>query len=163
MSTSTTTGVRLARPHLGGDVLCRIARTIASTPERWGSLVRYDEAERWYTRLRVTDDYEVWLLSWLPGQDTGVHDHGGSAGAFAVARGALVETSYGAGAPVERRYAQGAVRPFGPRHVHAVVNAALEPAVSVHVYAPALRRMNRYAVQDDVLRLVASERAGADW
>ena len=32
-----------------------------------------------------------WLLSWLPGQGTGLHDHGGSAGAFAVVRGTLHE------------------------------------------------------------------------
>ncbi|SES82853.1 hypothetical protein [Geodermatophilus poikilotrophus] len=30
---------------------------------------------------------QVWLLPWLPGQGTGLHDHGGSAGASAVVRG----------------------------------------------------------------------------
>src|SRR3712207_8332217 len=34
---------------------------------------------------------QVWLLSWLPGQGTGLHDHGGSAGALAVVRGTLSE------------------------------------------------------------------------
>jgi hypothetical membrane protein len=35
--------------------------------------------------------HEVWVISWLPGQATGFHDHGGSAGAFAVVWGTLME------------------------------------------------------------------------
>jgi rhodanese-related sulfurtransferase len=37
--------------------------------------------ERWYER---SDTHEVWAISRMPGQGTGFHDHGGSAGAFAV-------------------------------------------------------------------------------
>ncbi|HEY3734587.1 MAG TPA: hypothetical protein VGL63_11790 [Streptosporangiaceae bacterium] len=51
-------------------------------PGSWRGLVRYDPARRWYHRLEITNEYEVWLLSWQPGQGTGFHDHGGSAGAF---------------------------------------------------------------------------------
>jgi Cysteine dioxygenase type I len=32
----------------------------------------------------------VWLICWDIGQDTLLHDHGGSVGAFAVARGSLL-------------------------------------------------------------------------
>lgn len=174
-SVAFATEARHPRAGFGGGspMLARIARTIAATPGRWQSLVRYDESERWYTRLRATDDYEVWLLSWLPGQGTGVHDHGGSAGALAVAQGQLDETVFtrqpvNLGGPARvtestQRYAPGQVRPFGSRHTHNVANNTDLPAVSVHVYAPALHRMNRYAVEGDLLRLVVSERAGADW
>src|ERR1039458_2150637 len=57
----------------------------------WPALVRYDSATRWYRRLARDRDYEIWLLSWLPGQRTDFHDHGGSAGAFTVVRGELRE------------------------------------------------------------------------
>lgn len=157
-----------ARPDLA-----RIARRIAADPARWRPLVRFDADERWYTRLAVTDDHEVWLLSWLPGQRTGIHDHGGSAGAFAVAQGVLREDTVDGlpgGDPAGRRVAvssayheAGAVRPFDSRHVHEIVNDGTMPAVSVHVYAPALDSMNRYRLVDSVLELAVSERAGADW
>ena len=35
--------------------------------------------------------------------------------------------------------------------------------MSVHVYAPALRTMTRYAFEGAKLREVALERAGEDW
>jgi hypothetical protein len=49
---------------------------IAAQPARWRDIVRLDTSRRWYHRLELTDDHEVWLLSWLPGQSTGFHDHG---------------------------------------------------------------------------------------
>jgi rhodanese-related sulfurtransferase len=73
--------------------LRQLAQDIAARPQQWAGLVRYDASERWYRRLSHDHDQEVWLLSWLPGQDTGFHDHGESAGAFAVAFGALREST----------------------------------------------------------------------
>ncbi|WP_250638187.1 hypothetical protein [Rhodococcus sp. WB1] len=70
-----------------------LALRIANDPGRWMPIVRFDEQQRWYTRLAVADNHEVWLLSWLPGQRTEIHDHGDSAGAFAVAQGVLTETT----------------------------------------------------------------------
>jgi hypothetical protein len=35
----------------------------------------------------------------------------------------------------------------GPDHIHRIVNAATRPAVSLHVYGPALRAMTRYRIQ----------------
>ncbi|WP_068163902.1 cysteine dioxygenase [Rhodococcus phenolicus] len=153
--------------------LTAVARSIAADPEQWLPFVRFDAEERWYTRLAFTDEYEVWLLSWLPGQRTGIHDHGGSAGVFAVADGTLREIVVedprpglldGATAALSTAvYAAGEARAFGPHHVHEVVNDSDRRAVTVHVYAPALSSMHRYRLEDDVLRLTSSERAGADW
>ncbi len=87
----------LVTQHLAADVrigpaqLARIVAETAGRPEQWQELVRYDPASRWYCRLALTDRYEIWLLSWLPGQQTGYHDHGPSAGAFAIALGRLTE------------------------------------------------------------------------
>ena len=50
----------------------------------------------------MTDDYEAWLLTWLPGQSTGLHDHGGSAGAFTVLSGVVEESTLPPAAPAAR-------------------------------------------------------------
>ena len=115
-------------------------------------------------RARVADepDFEAWLLTWLPGQGTDLHDHGGSAGAFTVLAGRLTEQTVGVRL-MDRGYGRGATREFGPHHVHRMVNAGTVPAVSLHVYAPALTRMTRYELVDGALRALAVERAGADW
>ena len=46
---------------------------------------------------------------------------------------------------------------------HKVTNNGLEPAVSLHVYSPALVEMNRYEPQGDVLHLIESQLVGVDW
>src|ERR1039457_5275172 len=69
------------------DRLAQLIRGVAAQPGSWKHLVRFSAERRWYYRLELADDYEIWLLSWLPGQHTGFHDHGEAAGAFAVTRG----------------------------------------------------------------------------
>ena len=88
------------------------------------------------------------MISWLPGQATGFHDHGGSAGAFAVVWGTLVERRVAAvttGQVVAKPVGAGGSRAFGPRYIHDVRNAAASAvAVSVHAYSPPLPEMTRY-------------------
>src|SRR5277367_4556980 len=64
----------------------------ATAEQTWRQIVRFTAGQRWFHRLDLAADYEIWLLSWLPGQHTGFHDHGDAAGAFAVAHGELRET-----------------------------------------------------------------------
>jgi mannose-6-phosphate isomerase-like protein (cupin superfamily) len=120
------------------------ARTLAARPEEWLSRVRLSTDGRWYERIHRDDSHEIWLISWLPEQSTGFHDHGESAGAFAVALGSLEEHDI-AGA---RGVAVGQVRGFGPGYIHDVRNVGSAPAVSVHVYSPPLAVMNRYERTD---------------
>ena len=119
---------------------------LAATPELWADEVRFDLTERYFSRLRLTDDYEVWLICWDIGQDTLLHDHGGSGGAFAVARGGLVEDHGTLGSPGlrTRRHTAGDAVAFGPDYVHNLVNVSTEPTVSIHAYSPALTSMNFY-------------------
>ena len=127
-----------------------LTRSIAADRDRWAPLVRYDPVTRWYHRLQVGPGYEVWLLSWLPGQGTGAHDHGRSSGVFTVLDGCLTERSAVRGAEVIRRRltpVAGAspaaipCRVVAPGCVHEVVNETLDPAVSLHVYFPGLTEM----------------------
>jgi predicted metal-dependent enzyme (double-stranded beta helix superfamily) len=160
-----------------------LAVSLAMRTDLWEPLVRFREDSRW-TALLDGDDVaavldpslraelagaQVWLLSWLPGQGTGLHDHGPSSGAFAVARGTLTERVVAAGRGGRPRetstdLAPGRLRFFGPHYVHQVTNVqAAEPAVSVHVYAPRLTVMNTYRVDDTGLVRTGTERAGVDW
>ena len=103
---------------------------------------------------------QVWLLSWRPGQGTGLHDHGGSAGAFAVVRGTLHERVGARKGTAE--LSAGRVRHFGPHHVHQVSNTGTQAAVSVHVYTPRLTVMNTYRVDGRGLVRTGTEEAGVD-
>lgn len=145
-----------------------VARRYAAHPDRWPFAPRFNPVRRWYARLASTGDTEVWLLTWLPGQGTDLHDHGGSSGAFLVVSGALEEytavtTPGGAARVVGHTLGAGRGRSFGPRHIHQVTNTGRVPAVSLHVYGPALRTMTRYRLADGRLRVAALEQAGADW
>jgi len=93
-----------------------LARSVAADRSQWEHLVEYDATTRWYHRLRTGPGYEVWLLSWVPGQGSGLHDHGPSSGVLTVLDGTLTERTergtraLGAGA---QRVFRAGVRPRG--------------------------------------------------
>jgi hypothetical protein len=62
-----------------------------------------------------------------------------------------------------RTLTAGTLRQFGTKHVHRVTNNDLEPAVSLHVYAPSLVEMNSYTAEGDLLRLSDSQLVGLNW
>ncbi|GGS51943.1 cysteine dioxygenase [Actinokineospora fastidiosa] len=107
-----------------------IARQVAADRARWAHLLRYDPDERFAALVERTLDQEVWLLSWLPGQATDLHDHGWASGALTVVTGTLTERVGG----VEHALAAGQSRVFGPGYAHQVRNDSADPAVSIHVY-----------------------------
>jgi quercetin dioxygenase-like cupin family protein len=140
--------------------LARLTRRVAGDPGPWLGLVRYDPGRRWYHCLARAEVCEIWLLSWLPGQHTGFHDHGTSAGAFTVASGVLREQAAPDGRPEQpgRSLRPGAVRSFGPGYVHDVRNESAGPAVSVHAYSPPLSSMRRYGVISGRLQVTGEDR-----
>ena len=151
-------------PLTPGQLAAEVQR-LTSSPAEWVARVRLDPEGRWYERIHMTDDFEVWLISWLPGQSTGFHDHGASAGAFGVVWGALdesVATRRGSATRATRVVA-GDVRAFGPRYVHDVQNSSTgSVAVSVHAYSPPLSSMTRYNLTSGGLKAAGTEGAG-DW
>jgi hypothetical protein len=158
-----------------------LAAALAAAAPAWLDLVQYRPASRWTHLLPAADaaavldpslhaelsGAQVWLLSWLPGQGTPLHDHGTSAGAFAVVTGALTERMVSAGRDGVREstadLTAGRVRHFGPHYVHQVTNAQTSPVISVHVYAPGLSWMNTYRIDGGTLVRTGTERAGVDW
>ncbi|MEV6976705.1 cysteine dioxygenase family protein [Kitasatospora sp. NPDC093806] len=154
LSDVSIAGDPLAFPHLARTDLpahpttvagyARLVREIAADRDRWEPLVRYDALTRWYARLETGPGYEVWLLSWLPGQSSGFHDHGDSSGVMTVVQGELVERSLTHAGEGARTLRPGGQRVFSSGYLHEVVNGSLEPAVSIHLYSPGLTEMNQY-------------------
>ncbi|TVL88204.1 cysteine dioxygenase family protein [Streptomyces sp. SAJ15] len=149
-------GDPLAIPHLLPPVpahpttvaaFAGLARSIAADRDSWEPLVRYDATTRWYHRLRTGPGYEVWLLSWVPGQSTGAHDHGASSGLLTVLSGRLTERTGGTAPDTERVLSEGNQRVFAPGYVHDIANDSLEPAVSLHIYFPGLTDMPMHPTQ----------------
>ena len=123
---------------------------VAAQPALWRPLVRLDAGQRHFAQLWRDDHVDVWVISWMPGHDTGYHDHDLSSGAVAVVDGALVEERMVlGGAPLERRHPAGAVFDFDASHVHRMRQDSRGPAVSIHAYSPPLWRMGTYAVAPD--------------
>jgi predicted metal-dependent enzyme (double-stranded beta helix superfamily) len=107
-------------------------------------------AGREWCRLEAGPEATAYAIAWPPGTGVGFHDHGGAAGALAVVAGALTETMVRPvpGRPLwtcTRTIESGEHATFGARHVHRVHNSGTDLAVSVHVYAPALRTMTYFA------------------
>jgi Cysteine dioxygenase type I len=158
-----------AAKTLAPMALAQLAVGLAAQPEIWRPLVHVDPDRRWYTRLQVGAGWEAWLLTWLPGQGTDLHDHGGSSGAFTVLSGELQElTPAPTGADPTHLAARvlhsGQVRSFGASHIHQVTGVGDSVAASLHVYGPALTVMNRYELDPERGAVIAStERAGQDW
>ncbi|QWF83199.1 cysteine dioxygenase [Amycolatopsis sp. CA-230715] len=117
----------------------RVALEFAADRDRWRGLLRYDPDERFSALVSSDGEQEIWLMSWLPGQHTDLHDHAHSSGAFTVVSGLLTET-VGRRAPDGRVVTEvhsltaGQSRVFGPGYVHQVRNDGPDPAISVHVY-----------------------------
>ncbi|NKQ56307.1 cupin domain-containing protein [Amycolatopsis sp. K13G38] len=127
----------------------RVALEYAADRDRWRDLLRYDPDQRFFTLITRADEQEIWLMGWLPGQHTDLHDHAHSTGAFTVVSGSLTET-VARRAPDGRAVTElhaltaGQSRVFGPGYVHQVRNEGPDPAISIHVYRSGGRAMRPY-------------------
>jgi hypothetical protein len=128
------------------------------------------ETERWFTRIHGDDELDVWLISWVPGHATELHDHGGSLGALTVLSGSLSEFRWDGRKLRRRRLDAGDQAGFPLGWVHDVVwapraiegaaplavngprqaaaAAPVEPTLSVHAYSPPLTAMSYYDVTE---------------
>ncbi|WP_100445040.1 cysteine dioxygenase [Glycomyces xiaoerkulensis] len=152
---------------LGADRLWALAAFYA---ENLTLRPRFTKTGRWARRVLSGPDHEAWLLAWLPGQGTEMHDHGGlarpAAAAVSVVSGRLTEYTVVPGAfPGLRRTGleRGGVSTVDDRTVHAMRNDSGEPAVSLHVYSPSLDAMRTYLFDETGLSPAAIKRAGEDW
>ncbi|MFD8497561.1 cysteine dioxygenase [Amycolatopsis sp. NPDC059657] len=127
----------------------RVALEYAADRDRWRHLLRYDPDQRFSVLVSADEREEIWLMSWLPGQHTDLHDHAFSSGAFTVVSGAVTETVArrapdGRAITEAHKLAAGQSRVFGPGYVHRVLNESPDPAVTLHVYRDGGREMRPF-------------------
>jgi hypothetical protein len=114
--------------------------------------------DRWFARLHGDDEVDVWLISWVPGHRTELHDHGGSLGALTLLTGSLDEFRWDGEKLRCRRLKAGDQAGFPLGWVHDVawaptgpgpsVTSPAVPSLSVHAYSPPLTVMSYYQVTD---------------
>lgn len=121
--------------------LLDIASGLAAAPDLWRREVRHDPSARQSVRLLETSRYDVWVIGWMAGHRTTLHDHGRSAGALAVVEGRLEETLPGG---LSRTIGAGEVVDLPGGLMHDVAAVGDEPATSIHVYSPPLTQMTYY-------------------
>ncbi len=147
-------------PHeglLSPDELEVVAREIGTRTDIWEPLVRTDAVNRRYELVYEDDRMDAWILSWMPGQGTGFHDHYISGVGLCVAKGSVREDLMVYGTEHQSRQLRaGDSRQGGPGYIHRVSHDEGEPAVTVHVYSPRLDWVGQYRLARDgvVLREV---------
>jgi hypothetical protein len=122
------------------------------------------DTARWFTRVYGDDELDIWLISWVPGHATELHDHGGSLGALTMLSGSLNELRWDGRGLRRRRLDAGDQAGFPLGWVHDVVWAPrpvptpiagpaatatpVRPTLSVHAYSPPLTAMSYYEITD---------------
>lgn len=138
--------------------LLALAAAVAGAEADWRPMLRHDPERRWYARLFVSPEVEIWLLGWSAGQETGLHDHGDVWGAFHVVEGTLVEDVVdrdAPGIPLHRHHHRpGTGVRLWREHTHNVANPGPRLATSIHAYSPPITTMRFYGRDRDGRLLV---------
>jgi hypothetical protein len=138
---------------LSREQLTELAVALGRERGLWQHLVRFDPEQRVFAELYRDVHLDIWLIAWLNQQDTGFHDHDVSSGAVYVADGELVEDRLVLGPDGIRQTsivrAADSVFDFDAARIHCMRHPGGVPAVSVHLYSPALWRMGYYDADAD--------------
>jgi hypothetical protein len=140
---------------MDAEQLRNLAESLGKNPSGWRHLVRHDPVERVFERVVDEPEVEGWLICWMPGHDTGFHDHDVSSGAVTVLGGQVLEErlTVGRGGTLATMYCAGQTFDFSPADIHRVTHTGGEPTVTLHVYSPRIVRPGAYTVSaDGVLR-----------
>jgi hypothetical protein len=140
-------------PHdglLAPDELELVAQRIAARPDIWEPLAHADRERRRYELVYEDDRMDAWVLSWMPGQGTGFHDHYISGVGLAVAAGGVREDLMVYARDHRALHLRpGDTRQGGPGYIHRVTYETGAPAVTIHVYSPRLDWVGQYRLGDD--------------
>jgi quercetin dioxygenase-like cupin family protein len=131
--------------------LLSIAHDLSRWAAKWPGMSA--PAERCWQTIARNDELEAMVIAWPVGGSIELHDHGPSSGAVVVVAGQLTESFLvpGAGTLATRTVVEDDGIVFGRGHVHDVSNAGPRPAISVHVYSPALTSMRFFDLVEGTL------------
>ena len=126
--------------------LADILSGLVGRADQWHAIAQFPREGRWWQRLQNTGEIDLWLLTWRTGHSTHLHDHGGSAGAFAVVQGELTEIRVTLDRQATRStiIAAGETSRMSASTVHDLYNAGPAAAISLHAYPPPLTRQTFY-------------------
>jgi hypothetical protein len=128
----------------------QLVLAIVDDPTIWEPMTVVDSDRRRYRLLYEDDRIDVWVLSWMPGQGTGFHDHDASSVGLACAAGTVVERQMILPTGVsDVEMTPGVSRQGPPGYIHSVTHVDGAPAVTIHAYSPPLARVGQYRVDDD--------------
>lgn len=126
-----------------------VARGIARRDELWRPHAVADPDALGRHTLIAEPHLTVVLMTWMPGQSTGFHDHD-TAGAVTLVQGALLEERLRfADAPLRAEHHAGDGLAFGPDDIHRLSHLEGEPALTIHAYAGPVRRTGSYVEGPD--------------
>jgi predicted metal-dependent enzyme (double-stranded beta helix superfamily) len=132
--------------------LAALVEHVAADDALWAPLVIADPARRRYRLAYEDERLDLWVLSWMPGQGTGFHDHGTSAVALTAVQGSVRERRLNAAVgPVGQLLEPGEIRTGRGGYIHAVEHATGLPAVTIHAYSPPLLEVGQYRASSDGL------------
>ena len=126
------------------------------------SYARFSDHRYARNLVHKTDRFEIMVMCWHAGQRSSIHDHAGSLGGLKILQGALTESLFEK-APngmikslSSIDYGAGQTRVEQTCLIHQISNLQAEntQAISIHVYAPPLLRMNVYSLEDPSVRNV---------
>ena len=140
--------------QLAAPALADLSRRVVESG-LWRDYVAVSEEYRDYRLVFENDFIDVWVLSWLPGQETGFHDHDISEVGLCVAEGTIREHHMHLHADDTDHVLQPGQQQEGPfGYIHRVAHESGAPAVSVHSYSPPLAWVGQYREQSgQLLRL----------
>jgi cysteine dioxygenase len=142
--------------------MAEILQRVSIGPEELQQYVLFSESR--YTRNLVhkTAAFEIMVMCWHSGQRSSIHDHAGSLGGLKIVAGELTESLFvkAANGMIKSldsvEHTTGNVRVEETSLIHQISNLQADDrnAISLHVYAPPLTRMNVYSLEDPTVKNV---------
>jgi cysteine dioxygenase len=147
------------------DLLERALDDLEISADALGESIAIDTAAYVRTLVFRTPHVEMFVMAWLPGQRSPIHDHRGSACAVKVVSGRALEQRYEPGpegtvvrAAAPQLVGVGTVIGSYDADIHAFGNASMGPApirdilVTMHAYSPPLAPTTKYIDGEAVRR-----------
>jgi predicted metal-dependent enzyme (double-stranded beta helix superfamily) len=138
---STRSVLRSIDHQTPSDLAHLLRRLVRDHGASFQTRARFREGDEYNRELvHAAPGYEIWLLSWLPGQITPIHDHGGALTVTTVLSGTVLEEQFERTRELEVRPTRAALReigdidPIDPVRIHRV--RPIGNAVTLHLYVP---------------------------
>lgn len=148
------------------DVLKKCLREMDGKQVPVDGYVNFSEERYMRNVIHVSSKCEVSVLCFQRGQNTPIHDHGGSIGATIIRQGMMTEELFNrqlTGMIVStftRRFRAGEFSYVNPATIHRVSNADTGGLVMMNIYFPPLTLMNLYNLENTTVEKWTADYSG---